>query len=172
MTDNSDDVCGYEGTHNSEPCQNVVTGENGRCHLDPHQPDAEGDEDCPQGPPSKLPEKRPEVLKAARMGASKQGCARAAGIHKQTLYNWIQPESDQYDEAFHREFLQARWQGERKYINNPDDIDTRHAQFMLDRSYGYSKTEKREVDASHEHTGEGGGPIEVTVKRERYDPDE
>lgn len=24
----------------------------------------------------------------------------------------------------------------------------------------------------HEHTGDGGGPIEVTIKRERYEPDE
>lgn len=160
MTDDKD-ICGYEGTHDGEACQQPA-GENGRCYIPTHQPEVtDGGKDAEDvenyaGPPSKLPECRDAILEAARTGASKQGCARAAGIHKSTLYEWTDPDSDQYHPEFHREFMQARWQGEKRYIENPDDVDSRHAQFMLERSFGYTK------EQTIEHEGDGLGDVVVS----------
>lgn len=165
MTD--DDICGYEGTHDETPCENPPSGDNGRCHIRTHNAAADGGDpenvENRAGPPEKLPEVRDDILQAAREGASKNGCARAAGIHKSTFYEWINPDSDHYHEEFHREFLQARWQGERRFIENADDVDARHAQFMLERSFGYTKTE------TVEHEGDALGDVVVSFSEDDTD---
>jgi len=159
MTD-SEEICGYEGTNSGDPCQNAVNGENGRCYIPSHNAAADGgDPDAvenPQGAKSKLPDVREDILEAARVGASKGGCARAAGIHKSTLYDWLDEDSPRYDPEFQREFWQARWEGERRYIENPDDVDSRHAQFLLERSFGYTK------EQTIEHGGDGLGDVVVS----------
>ena len=161
MTDN---ICGYEGTHNGEPCQNSATGENGRCYIPTHNAAADGgdpdDVENPQGPPSKFDDVREDILEAARVGASMGGCARAAGIHKSTLYDWLDEDSDRYKPEFQRDFWQARWEGERRFIENPDDVDSRHAQFLLERSFGYTK------EQTIEHEGDGLGDVVVNFTDE------
>lgn len=132
----TDDVCGAE-TNAGDPCQNPA----GSC---PHHEHG--------GRPSKFTEERVEtLLDAARSGMTVEGCARAAGIGESTLHDW-RNEHSEFSEAFNR----ARAEGERRLV---DDVAADDPKFILERSYGYTKTEKREV----EHTGEGGGPLEVII---------
>jgi hypothetical protein len=98
-------------------------------------------------------------MEAACEGMSLQGCARVAGIAEKTLHTWI----NEYDE-FASELRQARAEGELQHIRNVDD---KGSQFLLERSFGYTKTEKKEL----EHTGEGGGPIEITFQEEVVETD-
>jgi len=154
MTD--DDICGYPTKSNGD-CQHPTTeeGDADRCWMDAHNDSDLPDKQQP-GRRSKLEDVREDILAAARAGASKQGCARAAGIVKSTLYEWTSPDSEYYDEEFHEDFLQARWQGELRYIRNPEDVDSRHAQFLLERSFGYTK------EQTIEHEGDGLGEVTVS----------
>ena len=110
------------------------------------------------------------LTEAAETGLSKRGCARAAGVSHTALQRYLDAHDD-----FRASFAQARSRGETELIVGglrDEDFDTSMAKFILATSFDYKKTEKREVEGSMEHTGEGGGPMEVTVRRERYDPDE
>jgi len=150
MTD--DDICGHP-TADGSPCQNPPT-DGDSCYLNEHGGDA-----APSGRPTKLDEHRSDIMSAAREGMSLQGCARVAGIAEKTLHNWI----NDYDE-FASDLRQARAEGELQHIRNVDD---KGSQFLLERSFGYTKTEKKEL----EHTGEGGGPIEITFQEEVVETD-
>ena len=111
-----------------------------------------------------------DLLQAAKTGLSLRGCARAAGVSHSQLRRYL----DAHEE-FRSSFERARAHGEAELIEGglrDEGVDTSMAKFILASSYGYKKAEKREVEGSMEHTGEGGGPMEVTVRRERYDPDE
>ena len=110
------------------------------------------------------------LTEAAETGLSKRGCARSAGVSHTALQRYLDAHDD-----FRASFKQARGRGETELIEGglrDEGVDTSMAKFILASSYGYKKAEKREVEGSMEHTGEGGGPMEVTVRRERYDPDE
>ena len=131
MTDGSSgsDVCGAE-TAAGTPCELPASRDDGRCHQH-----TETGERNRGGRPSKLEDRREQILLAARSGATKKGVARAASVHESTLYRWLNR-----NETFQREFWRARWEAERRYIENPDGVDCRHAQFMLERSFGYTKS--------------------------------
>jgi len=162
----SDDICGYP-TADGSPCQNPA-GENGRCWIPSHNP---GDDDAnPQGRDFKIDESdHDDILEAARMGASKAGCARAAGVDKASLLRYL----DAHDQ-FRTAFMRARHEGERTLVKGPlisDDhnkgpdgveIDGQHARFLLSTSFDYVKTERQEV----EHAGDGGGPVEFVLNRQ------
>ena len=163
----TDDVCGHptEGG-DGPPCQNPA-GENGRCYIPAHNGE---DKPAPQGRDFAIsPDDHDDILEAARMGASKAGCARAAGVNKQNLQRYL----DSHD-TFRDAFTRARAKGERELITGPlynsdddddPDMDGQHARFLLSTSFDYQKTEKREV----EHSGDDENPLSVTVKREAYD---
>ena len=162
----TDDVCGHptEGG-DGPPCQNPA-GENGRCYIPAHNGD---DADPPGGRNRALDESdHDDILDAARMGASKAGCARAAGVGEATLQRYL----DAHD-AFRSAFTRARARGEQRLLEGPlfespegeRDMDGQHARFLLSTSFGYQKTEKREV----EHSGDDENPLSVTIKREAYD---
>lgn len=131
MTDEDEEVCGHP-TADGSPCQNPPT-DGDSCHLNEHGGDGD-----PSGRPTKLEEHRDDIMSAAREGMSLQGCARVAGIAEKTLHNWI----NDYDE-FASDLRQARAEGELQHIRNVDD---KGSQFLLERSFGYTKTEKHEVD--------------------------
>jgi len=110
------------------------------------------------------------LIVKAETALSKRGCARAAGVSHTALQRYLDAHDD-----FRASFDQARSRGETELIVgglHDEDFDTSMAKFLLATSFDYKKTEKREVEGSMEHAGEGGGPMEVTVRRERYDPDE
>ena len=99
-----------------------------------------------------------DILEAARLGTSKAGCARAAGVDERNLRRYL----DANDE-FRREFAQARAKGEQRLLDgalfhdeNADrHMNGQHARFILSTSFDYIKTERTEL------TGEDGGAIEV-----------
>lgn len=133
MTDQ--DTCGYE-TPNG-PCQNPAT-QDGHCWIDSHGGDVDG-----HGRPSKLDSHEDDIMTGARQGMTLEGCARLAGVDESTLHRWI----DKYDD-FRKSLKRARAQGELKHLQSVNDSGSR---FILERSFGYVKTEKREVDADHTH---------------------
>jgi AcrR family transcriptional regulator len=133
MTD--DDICGYEKDDN-EPCQLPASREDGRCH---HHTEI-GGERANGGRPSIFEEYRDDVIDAAEDGLTVEGCARTAGVGVSTLYEWLDERED-FAEAFNR----ARARGERKLIRQAltdDDVDERTARFLLERSFGYTKSQE------------------------------
>lgn len=156
MTD-TDDVCGYETT-DGHPCQNPP-GENGRCWITSHNP-GDGD-DNPQGRPSKFSDDRAsDAIEAATEGKSKAGCARAAGVDKATLERWLDSNPELPDGgSFRNAFMRARAEGESKILEGglyDEDVNPSMAKFLLASSFGYQKSEKRELET----TGDG---IEVVA---------
>jgi len=150
MSDDDTELCGWE-TQDGEPCQNKVAGDGDTCYLPSHgDPDAEN----PQGRPSLLEEYEDDIYAGARQGMTLEGCARLAGIDESTLHRWI----DKYED-FRKSLNRARAHGELQHLQSVNDSGSR---FILERSFGYTKTEKKEV----EHAGEGGGPVEYTVNYE------
>lgn len=136
----SDDVCGYETSTTDDPCRNPAT-DGDSCWLAEHGGDADA-----SGRPSLLDEYEDDILDGARQGMTLAGCARLAGVDESTLHRWINKH-----EEFRKSLNRARAEGELQHLQSVNDSGSR---FVLERSFGYVKTEKREVDAQHEHTGQ------------------
>jgi transposase-like protein len=134
MTD--DEICGAECADGT-PCEHPA----GSCPVSSHTGDSSG----AGGRPSKFDEDRKaDILQAARNGTTVEGCARAAGIHHSTLYEWLD-EYPEFSEAFER----ARAKGEQRLVEDVVDEDPK---FILERSYDYVKTERREIEADVDQT--------------------
>jgi len=134
----SDDICGYT-TADGTPCEHVATEDDGYCWQHTDNDDAD-----PGGRPSLLDEYEDDILTGARQGMTLEGCARLAGIDESTLYDWI----NTYDE-FSKSLKRARAHGELEHLQSVNDSGSR---FILERSFGYFKKEKRDVEHS---TGDG-----------------
>jgi len=147
--------CGYE-KDNGVPCQLPASRDDGRCH---HHTDIEG-ERANGGRPSLLSEYEDDIYAGARQGMTLEGCARLAGVDESTLHRWIK----KYDD-FRKSLNRARAHGELSHLQSVNDSGSR---FILERSFGYVKTEKREL----EHAGDGGGALEVALRREVVDGDD
>jgi len=148
MTD--DGLCGAP-TGNDQPCQNPAT-EGDSCWIESHGGDVSG-----HGRPSLLEGHKDDILDAAEQGLTYEGIARVAGIGVRTLHDW----RDEYDD-FSQSLERARSRAERELI---DDVD---AEFILERSYGYVKTEKREVDLD----ADVDGTHDVTADFVTYSPED
>ena len=140
------DQCGYPtGDGDGEPCQNPA-GENGRCWIPSHN---DADAENPHGRPSELKEYWDDIMAGARQGMTLKGCARLAGVDESTLHRWKKEHDD-----FSKSLKRARAHGELQHLQSVNDTGSR---FILERSFGYVKTENRnvdldaEVDATHEH---------------------
>ena len=154
------DVCGSTDTETGEPCRRPsgwgTESEIGPCRDHPAV-----------GRPSKFTEDRCEdILEAARRGTTVEGCARAAGIGVSTLYDWLDDFSE-FSESFNR----ARAKGEQRLV---EEVAIEDPKFILERSYDYVKTEKREVDmdASHSFDAAEGVTAEFVTYEEATDGDE
>jgi hypothetical protein len=132
----TEDICGAECADGSE-CQHPTT-DGDSCWLNEH-----GGTAAPSGRPSKLDEYEDDILTGARQGMTLEGCARLAGVDESTLYKWINDHQE-----FSKSLKRARAQGELQHLQSVND---RGSQFILERSFGYVKTEKREL----EHSGDG-----------------
>ncbi len=86
------------------------------------------------GRPTQLEEYRDEIMAAAEEGLTYEGIARVAGIGRSTLDEW----RERFDE-FNAELERKRAVGERDLIQDAD------AEFILERSYGYTKEQEVEV---------------------------
>ena len=95
----------------------------------------DGDDEAHGGRPSMLNEYEDDLLAAAREGLTYEGIARVAGVGVSTLHEWRDDHED-FSESLER----ARAKAERDLI---EDVD---AKFVLERSYGYVKTERLEAD--------------------------
>jgi transposase-like protein len=136
MTDDGTDICGHP-TASGDPCQHPAT-DGDSCWLNEHGGDA-----APSGRPSTLDEYEDDILRGAQQGMTLEGCARLAGVDESTLHRWIQ----KHDE-FRKSLKRARAHGELQHLQSVNESGSR---FILERSFGYTKTEKREL----EHSGDG-----------------
>lgn len=139
----TDGVCGAECVDGSE-CQHPA----GSCPVGSHsdaRADGGGSKPGPKGPNKFDEEHRGAILTAACRGTTVEGCARAAGIGTSTLYEWLD-DFPEFSEAFRR----ARAEGEQELIEAAVADDPK---WVLERSYDYVKTERREL----EHSGEIDG---------------
>jgi len=134
MTD--DTRCGAECTDGT-PCENDADS----CPW-------HGTDDPPDtGRPSLLDDYRDDIIEGAEMGMTLQGCARLAGVDESTLHRWI----NRYDE-FRKSLRRARANGEQRHLQTVDD---RGSQFILERSFGYTKSQEIE------HSGEVDVEVEA-----------
>jgi predicted transcriptional regulator len=147
-----DDKCGAETT-SGDPCQNPAAS----CPWHDDDPPDTGrdfaitDDD------------HEDILRAAREGFSKSGCARAAGVSHTALDRYLEAHED-----FRATFTRARHEGERELLRNalyededaPRQMDGQHARFILSTSFDYKKTERKEV------TGPDGDAVDIEVSSE------
>jgi len=138
----SDDLCNAT-KNDGEPCEYTAKYEDGKCGI--HSEHNERQD--PGGRPSLLDEYEDDIMVGARQGMTLEGCARLAGVAEKTLHSWINK-----NDEFRKSLKRARAQGELKRLQT---VNERGSQFILERSFGYVKTEKREI------MGEGGGPVDV-----------
>jgi len=162
----TDDICGAP-CDDDTPCQHPA----GSCPVASH---SDADAENNQGRDFAIDESNhDDILEAAREGLSESGCARAAGVSWQALDRYL----DAYDE-FRSAFTRARAQGEQRIVREGlnGDVETSMAKFLLSSSFDYVKAEKREVDATHEHSGPDGGPMQIefneTVVDTAWEPPE
>lgn len=150
MTDDERELCGAETTDGS-PCQN---------YADTCPWDHGGENDT--GRPSKFNDERARVaIEAAHDKKSEAGCARAAGVDENCIGRWKDANPTFTDNSgtereFREAFAQARAKGEGRLIRGglaDPDIDSSMAKFLLASSFGYQKSEKKEL----EHSGEVDG---------------
>ena len=144
------DTCGHPT--DSGPCKNPPT-EGDHCWIDSHGGTVDG-----HGRPSKLDDVLDNVLDAAENGLSKKGIAETAGVDESTLHRW---ESNHDD--FRKSLRRARARGQRHLIEGGlyGEVDTRMAQFLLERSHGYTKEQEVELSGEVDTGGLSGEDKEL-----------
>ena len=161
------DICGYEDTTTGRPCQNPPG-----CTIPSHN-GIVADGGNPQGRPTKFNDERARAaIGAAREIGAIRSAARAAGVAHPTMLEWVDDEEKTYIDAegdvcnFAEAFRQAQYDRELE-LRTADhgELEPSMAKFWLDRALGHRKTEKHEL----EHSGSGGGPLEIAVRREVVD---
>ena len=140
--------------NDGDPCEYAAKYEDGKCgiHTD-HNPRQD-----PGGRPSLLDEYEDDIMIGARQGMTLEGCARLAGVAEKTLHSWINN-----NEEFRKSLKRARAQGELKRIQTVNESGSR---FILERSFGYTKTEKRELSTPD---GEDGFATTIVLDSEYVD---
>ncbi len=127
--------------NDGEPCTYTASYDDGKCGI-------HTDEKDNIGRPSEVEKHTDDILVGARQGMTMEGLARLAGVAEKNLYAYLNKNPE-----FRKSLKRARAQGELKHLQSVND---RGSQFLLERSFGYVKTEKREI------MGEDGGAIDVT----------
>lgn len=117
-------ICGAE-TLKGGKCQNPAQS----CPW--HNENGERTQKSP-GRKKKLPQIKNKLLEAAEKGTTKEGCARYAGIHESTLYDYLNENPE-----FEQEFKRARAKGEQKLM---EKVTEKNPRFVLERSYDYTKS--------------------------------
>jgi transposase-like protein len=136
----TEDICGAECADGS-PCELGTTQPDDKCHLHTaHDPSHVGRDKI-----EPTDTRREQALEAAEDGLSMGGCARAAGVSKDTLYRWLDEHPD-----FSTDFARARARAEKDLARDAlqEEVNPRMAQFLLARAFDY--TERQEI----EHDGE------------------
>ncbi|WP_255170111.1 hypothetical protein [Natrononativus amylolyticus] len=142
----SENICG-EPTNSGEPCHRDAgwgtDRDSGPCtdHTQAYRD------------PDKLtPEVKSSLIGAAQEGTAKRHCAHISGITDQTLRNWLEWGQEDLENEIQSpcadlflDFQRARAAGAVRRLKGASD------EFVLQASYGYTKTERQEVemDATH-----------------------
>lgn len=105
---------------------------------------------------SKLPEKRDALLEAASIPQTKTDVAKAAGMTRRGLNKYLN-QNEEFAEEFRQRRAQASATLIRRGLEDDPDVDIQFAKFLLERSFGYNKTENLNVDADNTHRLEGDG---------------
>ena len=150
------DECGHI-KNDGEPCEYAPKYDDGKCGI-------HTDEKDNIGRPSEVAEHEDDILVGARQGMNMQGLARLAGVDESNLYRYLNKHPE-----FRKSLKRARAQGELKHIQSVND---RGSQFLLERSFGYTKSQ--EVEHSGEIDTGGLSDDEKTLLREAFarDPQE
>jgi len=167
MTD--DDICGYEGTTTGKPCQHPA----GSC---PHPSHSDADADDPQGRPTLLTDERHDIIvETIRDIEPLTSAAERASVSPDTIRNWYNegerqstlPPSERDERyPFFEDCADARADAKAELLNKmeDDDVDWRMIAWKLEHLYEsefylpIKKEVQKELDASHEHSGD----LEVT----------
>ena len=128
--------------NDGEPCEYDAKYDDGKCGI-------HTDEKDNIGRPSEVEEHTDDILVGARQGMTMEGLARLAGVDESNLYRHLDKNPE-----FRKSLKRARAQGELKHLQSVND---RGSQFLLERSFGYVKTEKHEIEADNTHKIEGEG---------------
>jgi hypothetical protein len=147
----TDELCGWPTTSDGE-CQNPA-GDDGTCWIPTH-----GDEDGenPHGRPSKFEDVREDLIEAADGYLNHRQVANKGGVSKSTLYEYL-GEHDDFSDAFKRARARAAERLVADALDPQSEIDISFARFLLERSFQFIKTEKREVEHSTD------GPMSFTI---------
>lgn len=142
----SEEVCGSTDTSSGEPCERPAgwgtDRDQGPCY----------DHEKSHTVPKKLtPKVKNRILGALRDGAAWRHAAMVAGIQAETLKRW-RKEGEKHVEGgieselaeLYRDVQRARGAGALKRIQGASD------EFVLERSYGYTKTEEQNVNVQGE----------------------
>jgi hypothetical protein len=139
----TDGICGSTDTASGEPCE---TPEH-LCQW--HNSDADSPDN---GRPSKFGDARDDLLEAADSFKNIKQVANSGGIDESTLYRYL----DEYPD-FCKSFKRARADAAERLIqrglDQDDDIDMSFVRFLLERSFHFVKTERKEI------SGPDGDPI-------------
>jgi len=140
----SEDRCGHP-TADGDPCELPASKEDGKCH---HHTGNEAERANGGREWAIDQDDHEEILEGARMGMSKAGCARLAGVDEASLLRYLDAHPN-----FRNAFARARARGERRLITGPlmddedsPDMDGQHARFLLSTSFDYVETERHELE--------------------------
>lgn len=131
---------------------------------------------APRGRPSKLtPELQANICLALRGGNFREAAAEWQGISAETMSRWIKRGADDEEagkQSIYRDFRQAVLKAEREAeidavakIMKAGVDDPKHLQWWLERKFP-ERWGRRVTENRHEHSGPGGGPIEVKTRLE------
>lgn len=142
----TDDVCTATLTDGS-PCTYRAKYDDGKCgiHTDETPP---GD---PGGRPSKFDDVEADLLEAADSYVNLKQVANRGGIHKSTLFRYLD-EKQQFCDRFKRARGRAASRLVDRALDPDDEIDIQFARFLLERSFKFIKTERQEVDLDADHS--------------------
>ena len=138
--------------NDGEPCTFTPKYDDGKCGIHSDQSGTD------QGRDSKFDDCKDDLLEAADSYLNHEQIANAGGVVKQTMYNWFD-EHQGFLDSFKRVRADAAQNLIKRGLDPEDDVDMKFVQFLLERSFKFIKTERKE----HEHSGPDGGPIKVHI---------
>jgi hypothetical protein len=140
-----EEVCGAL-KNDGEPCDYTAKYDDGRCGIHTDETDTD-----PGGRPSKFDKVKEDLLDAADGYINLKQVANRGGIHKSTLFRYLDEHED-FCDSFKRARGNAADRLVQRALDPADEIDTSFARFLLERSFKFIKTERQEVDLNADVT--------------------
>jgi hypothetical protein len=157
----SDDICGAI-KNDGDPCEYTPKYDDGQCGI--HTDEADTD---PGGRPSKFDDVKDDLLEAADSYVNLKQVANQGGIHKATLFRYLE-KHEEFCDRFKRARGNAADRLVQRALDPADDIDVTFARFLLERSFKFIKTERQEVNLQ----ADIDATADVTAEFVTYTPDD